>query len=50
MKNGKRPTKNQKIAMKNAGLNADNWLVSKNITDELHLVHRNTGNKRVILL
>ncbi|GAF63618.1 hypothetical protein BTS2_0509 [Bacillus sp. TS-2] len=48
MKNGKRPTKAQKISIKEAGLNYDNWLVSKSLEDELHLVHRYTGTKRKI--
>lgn len=48
MKNGKRPTKNQKILMKEQGLNAELWLVSKKLDNELHLVHRNTKQERII--
>ncbi|QPA33441.1 hypothetical protein ISX45_18945 (plasmid) [Anoxybacillus caldiproteolyticus] len=48
MKNGKKPTKKQKEAIKKARLNPDNWLVVKNLTTELHLVHRTSGNQRVI--
>lgn len=48
MKSGKSPTKKQKIAMRAARLNYENWLVYKNIDGKLHIVHRNTGTKRVI--
>lgn len=48
MKNPKRPTKSQKIAMKTVGLNSDNWLVFKKVQGELHLVHRETGTTRII--
>ncbi len=48
MKNGKRPTRKQKIAIRERGLNPDNWLVSKAPPGELHLVHRYTGTKRII--
>lgn len=42
MKNGKKPKKQQKIAIKRAGLNPDDWYVTKNLTDikELHIVNR----------
>ncbi len=51
MKNGKRPTKRQKEAMIAAGLNDKEWLVTKNLTEtknELHIVHRNSEEKKVI--
>lgn len=48
MKQGLKPTKKQKIAMKSVGLNYNNWLVFKNINGQLHLVHRETGTKRII--
>lgn len=48
MKAGRRPTRRQKEAIKWAKLNPDNWLVVKNLNDVLHLVHRETGTKRVI--
>ncbi|WP_209121552.1 hypothetical protein [Alkalihalobacillus sp. BA299] len=48
MKNGKAPTKKQKIAIKEVGLNPNNWLVSKNLQEELHIVHRETGRLKVI--
>lgn len=48
MKNGKKPTKKQKEAIKTAKLNPDNWLVVKNLPNELHIVHRTSGKQRVI--
>lgn len=48
MKNGKRPTKKQKMQIIDAGWNPDNWLVTKNLPDQLHLVHRNTNKEKVI--
>ncbi|MED1906150.1 DUF6906 family protein [Cytobacillus firmus] len=48
MKNPKRPTKSQKMAMKAVGLNSANWLVFKKVQGELHLVHRETGTTRII--
>ncbi|MBH0166256.1 hypothetical protein IHV12_15135 [Fictibacillus sp. 7GRE50] len=48
MKNGKRLTRQQKGVLEKAGLNSNNWLIYKNINGELHLIHRDTGNKRII--
>lgn len=48
MKNGKRPTRNQKKIIKAKGLNLENWLVSKHTPDKMHLVHRYTSAERVI--
>ncbi|MFI8707111.1 DUF6906 family protein [Bacillus sp. NPDC077411] len=48
MKNGKKPTKREKIHIKSYNLNPDNWLIYKKVDGELHLVHRNTFVKRVI--
>ena len=50
MKNGKRPHKKHKIAIKNAGMNPSNWLVTKNLPSEIHIVHKLSGNERVISL
>ena len=38
MKNGKRPTLQQKLIMKSHGLQPDNWLVVKNTTEHLEVV------------
>lgn len=48
MKNGLKPTKRQKIAIKSAGLNYDNWLIYKVVDGKLHLVHRQTNTKRIV--
>jgi hypothetical protein len=48
MKNGKKPTKNEKIAIKAAGLNPDNWLIFKKSHTEMRLVHRETGTIKKI--
>lgn len=50
MKNGKRPTRAQKLLLVKAGINPNNWLVEKNLKHEnrLHLIHRETGRVRVI--
>jgi hypothetical protein len=49
MKNGKRPNKSQKIAMKAAGLTSGKWLIYKKTHEHLHLVHRETGTTKTIL-
>lgn len=50
MKNGKNPTRQQKIAIKSVGLSVANWLVYKHDTklNMLHIMHRETGSKREI--
>lgn len=48
MKNGKRPTKREKIHINAYNLNPDNWLIFKKVDGELHLVHRHTNSIRVI--
>lgn len=48
LKQGKKPTNKQRELIKAAGLKADNWLVSKNLQHELHIVNRQSGNAKVI--
>lgn len=48
MKNGKKPTKKEKIHIHSYNLNPDNWLIFKKVSNELHLVHRYTNAKKVI--
>ncbi|WP_353053736.1 DUF6906 family protein [Bacillus thuringiensis] len=48
MKNGKKPTKREKILIKSQNLNPENWLIYKKVEGELHLVHRHTNSIRVI--
>lgn len=48
MKNGKRPTKAQKNLLRYSGLTPDDWLISKNTSTEMIIVHRFTGCTRII--
>ncbi|MNP84498.1 hypothetical protein D3C76_1838350 [compost metagenome] len=50
MKQGKNPTRRQKIAIKDAGFDPDNWLVSKALDDRLELIHRYAGTTKIIYL
>ena len=34
--------------MVKAGLNPNNWLVTKKLHDKLHIVHRYSGNERIL--
>lgn len=40
MKNGKRPTRLQKILIKSSGLVPENWLVVKDLKESLEIVSR----------
>lgn len=44
MKHGKRPSKAQAILIKQSGLNYANWLVVKDTSTELVLVHRHSDD------
>lgn len=48
MKNGKRPTRRQMIAIKSAGFDPDDWLVTKQPGNELHIVSRKGKSQMVI--
>lgn len=48
MKNGKRPTKSQRKQLECYGFHAEDWLVSKNTSKEMVIVHRYTDQKRCI--
>lgn len=48
MKHGKKPTRKQKMLIKSARLNCENWLVIKDSDDELVLQNRQTGKLRTI--
>ncbi|WP_197276462.1 hypothetical protein [Bacillus sp. JCM 19034] len=50
MKQGKRPTKRQKLLMEQNALNSNEWLVVKSLASELHLVHREKQDQLVIHL
>lgn len=48
MKNGKKPTKREKIHINSYNLNPDRWLIYKKVSNELHLIHRYTNATKVI--
>ena len=48
MKNGKRPTRAQKMLMTQWHLNYENWLVVKDTSTEMVIVHRTTDRLRII--
>lgn len=50
MKHGKKPTKAQKIILKERHMNPDNWLIVKNTPEEMLVVHRYTSATRSIRL
>lgn len=48
MKQGTRPTRRQKIAIKEAGLILENWLVERDTPKEMVVVHKYTNEQRRI--
>jgi len=48
MKNPKKPTRKQKILISSRRLNSDNWLVLKDTAEEMRIINRKTGTKKVI--
>jgi len=48
VKNGKKPTRRQKMAIRAINLNPDNWFVYKTDATWIHLVHRYTSTTRSI--
>lgn len=48
MKNGKNPTKSQKQLLRQYGFHPDDWLISKNTSTELVLIHRHTEQVRQV--
>ena len=48
MKSGKRPTRAQKMTLREHSLSPANWLVVKNLGETLEIVHRTSGNIRTI--
>ena len=49
MRVAKRPTRKQAEIIRKWGLNSGNWHVFKAPVGELHIEHRHTGRRRVIL-
>ncbi|MGO4890327.1 DUF6906 family protein [Anaerobacillus sp. MEB173] len=48
LKSGKRLNKKQKVLVQENGLNPSEWLVTKNLSDKLYLVHRETGKEKSV--
>lgn len=48
MRHGKRPTRAQKIRLKEVGLNWENWLVVSVTKEGLDVVHKHSGKMRSI--
>lgn len=48
MKNPKKPKVRQMKIMKEYGLTPTEWLVVKNLHDELHVIHRYTNQLKVL--
>lgn len=48
MKQGKRPNRNQKEIISKYNLNFNNWLVVKNLEDEIVVTHRETGRLKTL--
>lgn len=48
MRNGKKPTRAQKIRLGQAGLNPDNWLIIRVMKEELVILHKHTNKVRKI--
>lgn len=48
MKNGKKPTRNQKRRLINMKLNPMNWLVVKDNKEIFKILHRESGKLRTI--
>jgi hypothetical protein len=49
MKNGKRPTRRQKIAIETAGLDPYEWFVVKALPGKLEIKHRFNGSTDTVL-
>ena len=50
MKSGRRPSKKQKMTLAQLGENPEAWLIVKNLSSELHIVHRITGELKILKL
>ena len=48
MRKGKAPTRKQKILLDYYGLNPADWLVAKNTSTEMTVVHRRTDTARTL--
>lgn len=49
MKSGKKPTKKQAQHILASGLDSRDWLIVKNQTEEMLLIHREKGTTKTII-
>lgn len=49
MKHGVKPTRSQKILLKEWGLDPQNWLVVKDTSTEMELIHRYSETTRRVI-
>ena len=49
MKHGKKPTRSQKLLIKQWRLNPENWMVERDTPDQMVLVHRYSDKTRKII-
>ena len=48
MKHGRKPTVRQKQLLSDNGLNPKDWLITKNLDYEIHIVHKKSKEEKVI--
>ena len=49
MKNPKKPTVRQrKLIESYKNYNSDNWLINKDTSSEMNIIHRKTGTKKIL--
>ena len=48
MKNPKKPTRSQKIFLSSKRMIADNWLIINDTSDEMIIINKKSGKKRVL--
>jgi hypothetical protein len=48
MKSGRKPNRTQEKVISISGLDAKDWLIVKNLDHEIHVVHRETNEMKVI--
>lgn len=49
MKHGVRPTRAQRVILRNAGLNHKDWLVIKDTPELMEIVHRHSDRTRRLI-
>lgn len=49
MKHGKKPSRSQRIFIKSKRLNPENWMIERDTTEQMVLVHKLFDNKKKII-